>query len=362
MSADIRAEVYDALALLYRHKRQFAQAIRYARMALAQREEAGDLLRAARALNNLGLIYDDMGDPQHAVAAYRAAVDAYDKLGNQELMAGTLLNIGAAQHQDGQPAAAAGTYRQSLALCQELDLPRIEVRARFSLAEVCAALGETDDARGHWQAGYQRSLEAGLDEEAEGFRELQADLPALRDVASDTAASAASAANDDGQDDTGQFARHAAPDDQEILDLARDQGAITTRALMTATGVSKATATRRLVALAEAGRLARHGRAAAPTMSWRTLDAAHVDLRRLLAEHGPRLASRYQLSALGLAESPAAIAAIVARFDREPDLARFFALEAELAELAGRTVDLTPEAAHTARGILWVWQAADVQA
>ncbi len=76
-------------------------------------------------------------------------------------------------------------------------------------------------------------------------------------------------------------------------------------------------------------------------------DAAHVDLRRLLVEHGPRLASRYQLSALGLAESPAAIAAIVARFDREPDLARFFALEAELAELAGRTVDLTPEAAHT---------------
>ncbi|MDI9547507.1 MAG: tetratricopeptide repeat protein [Chloroflexota bacterium] len=369
VSADIRAEVYDALALLYRHKRQFAQAIRYARMALAQREEAGDLLRAARALNNLGLIYDDMGDPQHAVAAYRAAVDAYEKLGNQELMAGTLLNIGAAQHQDGQPAAAAGTYRQSLALCQELDLPRIEVRARFSLAEVCAALGETDDARGHWQAGYQRSLEAGLDEEAEGFRELQADLPALRDVASDTAASAASAANDDGQDDTGQFARHAAPDDQEILDLARDQGAITTRALMTATGVSKATATRRLAALAEAGRLARHGAGrgayyvvADPNAAHTVAAHAAADLRRLLAEHGPRLASRYQLSALGLAESPAAIAAIVARFDREPDLARFFALEAELAELAGRTVDLTPEAAHTARGILWVWQAADVQA
>ncbi len=365
VSAEVRAEVYDALALLYRHKRQFAQAIRYARMALAQRNEAGDLLRAARTLNNLGLIYDDMGDPQHAIAAYRAAVDAYENLGNQELVAGTLLNIGAAQYQDRQPAAAADTYRQSLALCQELDLPRIEVRARYSLAEVCAALGEEDDARGHWQAGYQRSLEAGLDEEAEGFRELHADLPALRDAA----ASAAGAATDARQGDTGQIARHAAPDDQEILDLARDQGAITTRALMTATGISKATATRRLAALAEAGRLARHGAGRGAYYVLADPDAAHADLRRLLAEHGPRLASRYQLSALGLAEPPAAIAAIVAivtRFDREPDLARFFALEAELAELAGRAVDLMPEAAlasvHTARTVVWVWQAADVQA
>jgi len=363
---EARAEVYDALALLYRHKRQFAQAIRYARMALAQREEVGDLPRAARALDNLGLIYDDMGDPQHAIAAYRAAVDAYKKLGNQELVAGTLLNIGAAQHQDGQPAAAADTYRQSLALCQESDLPRVEVRARYSLAEVCVALGETDEARGHWQAGYQRSLEAGLDDEAEGFRELQVDLPALRDAATETAPHAVTEAVDDEQSDTGKKARNVAPlpDDQEILDLARDQGAITTRALMTATGVSKATATRRLTALAEAGRLTRHGAGRGAYYALADPDAAHTaaDLRRLLAELGPRLASRYQLSALGLAEPPAAHAAVVVRFSREPDLARFFALEAELAELAGRTVDLTPEAAHTARGILWVWQAADVQA
>ncbi len=359
---EARAEVYDALALLYRHKRQFAQAIRYARMALAQREEAGDLPRAARALDNLGLIYDDMGDPQHAIAAYRATVDAYEKLGNQELVAGTLLNIGAALGRAEQPAAAADTYRQSLDLCQELDLPRVEVRACYSLAEVCVALGEMDEARSHWQAGYRRSLETGLDDEAEGFRELQADLPALREAATE--------AVDDEQSDTGQIARHAAPlpDDQEILDLARDQGAITTRALMTATGVSKATATRRLAALAEAGRLTRHGAGRGAYYVLADPDAAHAlaDLRRLLAEHGPRLADRYQLTAIGLAEPPAAPAPIVARFDREPDLARFFALEAELAELAGHPIDLLPEAALAAmrpvRAAVWVWQAADVQA
>ena len=376
---DLRADVYDALVALHRHRRQFAQAIRFARMALAQHEKAGDLLRVAKSFHNLGLIYNDMGDPQHAISAFREGIAAYEQLGNRDLIAGALLNIGRARHLDGQRPAAIESYQESLALCQKIGLPLVEVRARYYLAEAFAALGQADEAKSHWLAGYHTSLKASFDNEAESFRTLQAELPILADIA---------AASKDAPEDASiaSAAQRSAPspEDQEILDLAQRQGAITTRALIAATGVSKATATRRLVALADEGRLLRFGagrgayyapaegaqdRSPERTDAPNPPELARASLRQALSVQSAVQLARFGVNALGVVETlrPAAASPrTVVRLAHELDLTEFFALEAELENILGRPVHLMPERALVAlyptHTVTWVWQAAAVQA
>ncbi len=177
---ELQADVYDTLASLYRHQHQYDHAIRHAQQALALREEMGDLLRVANSFNNLGLIYNDMGDFDHAIAAYQEAMATYQKLENRGLTAGTLLNIGMAYHLDGRLAPAIQTYQECLAVCQEIGLPLVEVRAHYNLAEAYAQMEQPEPARHHWRVGYQLSLRAGFDDEAEDFLALQQQWPILQ--------------------------------------------------------------------------------------------------------------------------------------------------------------------------------------
>ncbi|NJN83215.1 MAG: tetratricopeptide repeat protein, partial [Caldilineaceae bacterium] len=148
-----RASVFDALASLRRHQKRYAEAIESAQTALVLREAAGDLLLVAASSNNLGLIYNDMGEYDHAIAAFGEAMQTYQALGNRSLIAGALLNIGMANHLNARLPEAADSYRASLAICREIGLPLVEVRAQYNLAESLAELGKDDAARRHWQAG-----------------------------------------------------------------------------------------------------------------------------------------------------------------------------------------------------------------
>ncbi len=364
-ASDLRADIYDALASLARHLRRYPAAIDHGRAALALREETGDLLRVANSFNNLGLVYNDMGDYRHAIAAFREAQATYATLGNRELAAGSLLNIGLAHHLDGRLDEAIRAYRDCLARCQAIGLPLVEARAHANLVEALAGQGDIDAARRHWEAGLALSRQAGFDDEIAYYQELAGQFPALN-AAGPPAPNPVPLPPADAPE---------SPVDSDlatIVDLARREGRVTPRRLMEALAVSKATATRRLADLVAQGALVRQGSGRGAYYEPATLVHAEPNpdaavetvaaLRAQLDRHWEPLRQSYALTGLGVVTTAPGSQRLVARFAAPPDLPDFFKLEAALTRLLNREIDLLPESVVPARTgqepaqtIAWVW-------
>lgn len=245
-----RADLFDALASLHRQQQQFERARAFAQQALALREELGDLPRVADSCQVLGLLYSATGDYGDALAAFEEALATYRKIENQARMANVLLNIGMVQHLAGDRPAAVAVYSDCLRIADALDLGLIKVRAHYNLAEAHAELGQGGAALGHWRAGYGLSVEAGFDDEVRDLEALRRRFPALQAAPTEPPSGAQAAlAPPEGAD-----AGHPA------LRIAHSAGQITAKALMDATGVSKATATRQLAELARRGLLQPQGK------------------------------------------------------------------------------------------------------
>ncbi|HMN26828.1 MAG TPA: tetratricopeptide repeat protein [Caldilineaceae bacterium] len=362
----IRGDLYDALAHLYHAQQEYATAIQYAQQALAMREETGDARRLAASHTNLGLIYNDMGEYQHAIAAYMEAMITYQHLGNRSLIAGTLLNIGMAYHLARRLLDAVSAYTESLALCEEIGLPLVRVRAHSNLAEALAELGHVEEARYHWMIGNQLSQEAGFAEQLAYYAELRSRFPVL----AAGAAPEASARPPQGA----QTATDLSPDERIVLNLIERSGQVTPKALQEAAHISKATATRRLTDLVARGLLEQAGQgrgtyyvlakiAPAQPKSGETALLNQAVQDRLLGEQG-MLRQRYGLLALGLVATPSQLVQrLVADFAQPPALADFFDLEELIEAFAGQPVDLVIAAGlaslhdqKTAPAIHWLWR------
>jgi tetratricopeptide (TPR) repeat protein len=365
-AGQIRGDLYDALAHLYHAQQEYATAIQYAQQALAMREETGDARRLAASHTNLGLIYNDMGEYQHAIAAYMEAMTTYQHLGNRSLIAGTLLNIGMAYHLARRLLDAVSAYSESLALCVEIGLPLVRVRAHSNLAEALAELGHGEEARHHWELGNRLSQEAGFAEQLAYYAELRSRFPLLAAGATPEATTLAPKES--------QAATGLTPDERIVLRLIDQTGQVTPKALMEAAHISKATATRRLADLVARGLLVQAGQGrgtyyilakAAPVQqeSAETALLSRAVQERLLDER-MTLRQRYGLLALGLVATPAhLVQRLVADFAQPPALADFFQLEEQIEALAGQPVDLVIAARlaslhdqRTAPAIHWLWR------
>ncbi len=250
-----RADIFSALASLHRQQAHYEQAIAYAQQTLSLREELGDLQRVADACANLGLIYDLMGEHDQAILAQEEALNTFRKISDREGIANAYLNIGAALYCRGRFLEAIDSYRESLAIFQAMRLPRGEAQAHQNLAEAFAALEQADKARWHWQVGYALSLEGGLDDQKEEFRSLRDRTPVLKDLS----VVPGSASNSD-DDNASETASSVSPTGQAALELARQAGCVTAKALMERGDVSKPTATRCLADLVKRGLLVRVGK------------------------------------------------------------------------------------------------------
>ena len=369
-----RANIYDALASLYRHQQQYTQAIQVAQNALALREEIGDPARVADSFSNLGLIYNYMGEYRYAISTYAEAMKTYHAIGNRPKIAGLLLNIGMAHHLDGQLPAAVQAYNDGLAVCQTIGLPRTEIKAHSNLAEALAELDQTAAAQEHWQAGYNLAVQAGFDEEVRYFQELQSKLPALRVIADPENSGPLPILPAVRGDELAQA-------EDVIIDLLKRERRITPKLLIEKLHISKATATRRLAELVEQGQLEKRGEGrgtyyvaldgkrpgvASPSSKPVIAIVTGHDQEQIinrLQQQEQQLRQQYNLAGLGLVTSTNdKLLTLVVRFVSLPDLVRFFELEQAVAKLLEERVDLwlegrlaTDQAAALGE-ILWVWR------
>jgi tetratricopeptide (TPR) repeat protein len=376
----LQADILDAMASLNRERGQRECALTYAERALALREEVGDLLSVAKSLGNLGFLYRLMGDYDNAILAHQEALATYQKLGNKELMAAAWLNVGAAHYHNDKLSAAIEAYRQSLAIGQIMGLPLIELKAHYNLAEALAATGQEKQAARHWGAGYQLCQEHNFDDQAADFLELGKTLNIATGVSALSANGHAPIVGSDGHTlSVTPFALFLSADEEFVLALVRREQTITTRRLMEAASISRATATRRLTGLVEKGWLTAYGqgRGAYYLLADHTTNAdgdlstpaetsvtdtmaekIHLELRKVQ----PALAAHYAVSSVGLApsEPTSRYAKIVVRFTQPPDLERYFTLKQHLSDTLQVEVDLVPDFSPSPMpaqsAIDWLWE------
>jgi tetratricopeptide (TPR) repeat protein len=260
------------------------------------------------------------------------------RLGSLELAATATLNIGLAHHLAGARTQAVAVYRESLAQARAINYVLVELRALSNLAEALAELGELETAHRYWLHALEIARREAFDDERVYLEELATRLGFAVDRTHTTST----------QRETSQPSAAIQPaadllsaQDALALDLARREGSVTPRRLMEVAHLSKATATRRLTALATAGLLTPVGRGRG---------ISYVIGKRnntLSAE----LCARYGIRAAGwVAGAPI----LALRFEPLPDLLTFLALRAEVRQEVGEAVEVLPvEALAANQVVMW---------
>jgi predicted nucleotidyltransferase len=265
-----------------------------------------------------------------------------------------------------------------------MGLPLIELKAHYNLAEALAATGQEKQAARHWGAGYQLCQEHNFDDQAEDFLELGKTLNIATGVSAPSANGHAPIVGSTGHAlSVTPFALFLSADEEFVLALVRREQTITTRRLMEAASISRATATRRLTGLVEKGWLTAYGQgrgayylladqpvnadggspapatgAALDTMA----EKIHLELRKVQ----PALAAHYAVSSVGLASSEpiSRYAKIVVRFTQRPDLETYFTLKQHLSDMLQVEVDLVPDFSSspvpTQSAVDWLWEECEV--
>ncbi|MEZ4679097.1 MAG: tetratricopeptide repeat protein [Caldilineaceae bacterium] len=361
----LRADIVDALAGLYRRQGRFDTALTHAQQALALREEMGNLPRIADSFNNLGIIYRGLKEYWQAISAYEEALVTYRKIGNQEAIAGALMNIGSAYYLLNQQDKAITYYQQSLTICTDHELPHVEASARYNLAEAYAALGHPQEALQHWQQGYELSQRSGFADEVNAFEQLRAETPLLQRSAEQASTIPLHVLS------SNLAQPQLPPEEQQILELAARYSRITAKLLLEELNVGRATATRRLTALAEAGHLVQHGKGrgtyyALPEQSATAVKATAHDISTVVAEavaatnepflptskidaqlaaQQAELHERFGVIAIATTtvQTARTMPRITVRFTHIPSLPTFCDLRAYLTQLLGTEIDLWPE-------------------
>lgn len=142
-----RAEIYRSLSDLMRQRGDFAEAMRYAEMALGAASEDGNPAYIADAQLTLARVRWVLGHPGEALrladevlAAARHYGWMIHELEAEQLRAELLLDMG-------QPQAARQAARRALEIAREMPAKEAEVKALLSLGQALTALGEQDNAR-----------------------------------------------------------------------------------------------------------------------------------------------------------------------------------------------------------------------
>jgi tetratricopeptide (TPR) repeat protein len=111
----------------------------------------GNRVEEARALNNLGIAYDCLGDTQTAISYYQQRLTISHALGDRVGEANTLNNVGLAYANLGELSKAISYYEQALAIARDLDIRMLKAHTLNNLGEAHTRLGKIHRAIGYYE-------------------------------------------------------------------------------------------------------------------------------------------------------------------------------------------------------------------
>ncbi|MEO0538534.1 MAG: CHAT domain-containing protein [Cyanobacteria bacterium P01_A01_bin.123] len=114
-------QALNNLGLVYDDLGQYGQAIDLHEQSLVIAREMGDRITEGYALGNLGLVYDDLGQYERAIDFHQQSLAIEQELGNRRDAAGTLSNLGGSYYRLGQYDRAIDFLQQSLVIQREVN-------------------------------------------------------------------------------------------------------------------------------------------------------------------------------------------------------------------------------------------------
>ncbi|MFC3890678.1 BTAD domain-containing putative transcriptional regulator [Lentzea rhizosphaerae] len=180
--AEVPVRVQFSISLV--HLGRVDEAVREQQRCLAIAKETGNTQREAGIHNNLGWMYNELGDTVRAVASYEAALELFTAADDRGYLAITLQNLGDAKSLLGDFAGGVADLERSLAIAREDDLVGQQGDSLVSLGQVHARADRHHDA-----VRYFRSALAPVEEAdnkmtlALTHRELGQSLRVLGDAA-----------------------------------------------------------------------------------------------------------------------------------------------------------------------------------
>ncbi|MEO8068974.1 MAG: adenylate/guanylate cyclase domain-containing protein [Flavobacteriales bacterium] len=163
LSEDLFKELHDTMqvasalnniGLVHNDLGQKALAIEALTSSLKIAEQFGDSSLVARTLGNIGIIYFDIGDNQHAMEYYEKRLAIASVIKEWKIVAEVLNNIAIIRIMEADTAQAMTLYERSIVLCDSLDYGRQLVASICNLAGL--QWGKKNVAAA--EAGYQRAF------------------------------------------------------------------------------------------------------------------------------------------------------------------------------------------------------------
>jgi CHAT domain-containing protein/Tfp pilus assembly protein PilF len=171
--------VYDAIG-------QPSEALKYYQQALSIHREVQDRGGEATTLNNIGAVYDAIGQPSEALKYYQQALPIVREVQDRGGEATTLNNIGGVYRAIGQPSEALKYYQQALSIFREVQNRGGEATTLSNLAAAYRDTNNPTEAINHWEKsltitldirkGLQRDLRKSFIEDNRGSAVALADL------------------------------------------------------------------------------------------------------------------------------------------------------------------------------------------
>ncbi|MBE9136769.1 tetratricopeptide repeat protein [Nodosilinea sp. LEGE 07088] len=114
-------------------------------------QQAGAQRELALTLNNIGLVYDALGDRTAALDYYQQALPLIQALGDRQAEAAILTNIGVAHQALGETETALSYYQQALPLSRAVGDSRGEASVLTNMGNLYNALGDRETALAYYQ-------------------------------------------------------------------------------------------------------------------------------------------------------------------------------------------------------------------
>ncbi|OYD95136.1 hypothetical protein CDG77_10410 [Nostoc sp. 'Peltigera membranacea cyanobiont' 213] len=140
------AKTLNNIGLVYDTLGDKQQALKYYNQSLPLRKEIGDNAGFATTLNNIGLVYDSLGDKPQALKYYNQSLPLSQLVGNKDIEATTLNNIGLVYDTLGNKPQALKYYNQSLPLSQLVSDQAQEAKTLNNIGGVYYSLADQQQA------------------------------------------------------------------------------------------------------------------------------------------------------------------------------------------------------------------------
>jgi tetratricopeptide (TPR) repeat protein len=140
-----------AYCVVYRNEGRYKAAFEHAQYAVILYEFAGRQAGQAIALDLMGCSCTDLGEPRHALACSRLALEFHRTTDNKPGEAGTWDSLGYASYLLGEYGEATACYRAALALFSAHALSLPEAGTRVRLGDVHLAAGDLAEVQAEWR-------------------------------------------------------------------------------------------------------------------------------------------------------------------------------------------------------------------